>query len=129
MIPLAYTTAGSVLWNLALVSLGAVLGESWGKIAYLVGEYSHIMLIVLSISGVSGIIWFYRTRSAAIPPRKAPERPPESQGWNKRLLRIWKVSNYQDLLDCGSYSAAKEKGLVGLEGKEYVVKLISPKRL
>lgn len=32
------------------------------------------------------------------------------------------VVNYQDLLDCGSLSAAKEKGLVGLEGKEYVVK-------
>ncbi len=32
------------------------------------------------------------------------------------------VVNYQDLLDCGSYTAAKEKGLVGLEGKDYVVK-------
>lgn len=32
------------------------------------------------------------------------------------------VVNYQDLLDCGTYTAAKEKGLVGLEGKEYVVK-------
>jgi GTP-binding protein YchF len=32
------------------------------------------------------------------------------------------VVNYQDLLDCGSYTVAKEKGLVGLEGKEYVVK-------
>ncbi|MBA4687477.1 MAG: redox-regulated ATPase YchF [Candidatus Galacturonibacter soehngenii] len=32
------------------------------------------------------------------------------------------VVNYQDLLNCGSYSAAKDKGLVGLEGKEYVVK-------
>ena len=32
------------------------------------------------------------------------------------------VVNYQDLLDCGTYPAAKEKGLVGLEGKEYVVK-------
>lgn len=32
------------------------------------------------------------------------------------------VVNYQDLLDCGSYAAAKDKGLVGLEGKEYVVK-------
>ena len=27
------------------------------------------------------------------------------------------VVYYQDLLDCGSYSAAKEKGLVRLEGK------------
>jgi len=32
------------------------------------------------------------------------------------------VVNYQDLLDCTTYSAAKEKGLVGIEGKEYVVK-------
>lgn len=32
------------------------------------------------------------------------------------------VVGYQNLLDCGSYSAAKDKGLVGLEGKEYVVK-------
>ena len=32
------------------------------------------------------------------------------------------VVNYQDLLDCGSLSAAKEKGIVGIEGKEYVVK-------
>ncbi len=32
------------------------------------------------------------------------------------------VINYQDLLDCGTYSAAKDKGLVRLEGKEYVVK-------
>lgn len=32
------------------------------------------------------------------------------------------VVNYQDLLDCGSLSAAKEKGIVGLEGKDYIVK-------
>lgn len=32
------------------------------------------------------------------------------------------VVNYQDLLDLKSYSAAKEKGLVRLEGKDYVVK-------
>lgn len=32
------------------------------------------------------------------------------------------VVNYQELLNCGTYSAAKDKGLVGLEGKEYVVK-------
>lgn len=57
-----YTTVGSVIWNTVLISLGAALGESWGKIAYLAGEYSHIMLIVLSISAVSGLIWFYGNR-------------------------------------------------------------------
>lgn len=32
------------------------------------------------------------------------------------------VVHYQDLLDCGSYAGAREKGLVRMEGKEYVVK-------
>ena len=32
------------------------------------------------------------------------------------------VVNYQDLLDAGAYSAAKERGQVRLEGKDYVVK-------
>ena len=32
------------------------------------------------------------------------------------------VVNYQDLLDCGSYAGARDKGLVRMEGKEYVVK-------
>ena len=32
-----------------------------------------------------------------------------------------KVVNYQDLLDCGSYAGAREKGLVRMEGKDYVV--------
>lgn len=32
------------------------------------------------------------------------------------------VVNYRDLLECGSLPAAREKGLVGLEGKDYVVK-------
>lgn len=31
------------------------------------------------------------------------------------------IVNYDDLVACGSYTAAKEKGLVRLEGKEYVV--------
>ncbi|MGN0330870.1 MAG: redox-regulated ATPase YchF [Kineothrix sp.] len=32
------------------------------------------------------------------------------------------VVNYRDLLDQGSLAAAREKGLVGMEGKDYVVK-------
>ena len=33
----------------------------------------------------------------------------------------WNIENYQDLLDCGSYAGAREKGLVRMEGKDYVV--------
>ncbi len=32
------------------------------------------------------------------------------------------VVNYSDLMDCGSLSNARDKGLVGMEGKDYVVK-------
>ena len=32
------------------------------------------------------------------------------------------VVNYKDLLELGSLSAAREKGLVGMEGKDYIVK-------
>ena len=32
------------------------------------------------------------------------------------------VVNYRDLLDCGSQAAARDKGLVSIEGKEYIVK-------
>ena len=31
------------------------------------------------------------------------------------------VVNYQDLLDCGSYAGAREKGLVRMDGKEHVL--------
>ena len=32
------------------------------------------------------------------------------------------VVNYQDLLDCGSYAGAREKGLVRMEGIDYIVR-------
>lgn len=57
-----YTTAGTLIWNVLLVSLGAFMGESWEYIAWLAGEYSHVMLIVLGISALSGGIGFYIRR-------------------------------------------------------------------
>lgn len=58
-----YTAAGSLIWNLLLVSLGAFMGEAWGRIAYLAGEYAHVMLIVLGISAASGVLWLLGNRS------------------------------------------------------------------
>ena len=57
-----YTTAGTLIWNILLVSLGAFMGESWEYIAWLAGEYSHVMLIVLGLSALSGGIGFYIRR-------------------------------------------------------------------
>ena len=57
---------------------------------------------------------------------KAGTKAPQAAGkihsdFERGFIRA-EVVNYQDLLDCGSISAAKAKGLVGSEGKEYVMK-------
>lgn len=53
---------------------------------------------------------------------KAPQAAGKIHSDFERGFIRAEVVNYQDLLDCGSTAAAKEKGLVRLEGKEYVVK-------
>lgn len=52
---------------------------------------------------------------------KAPQAAGKIHSDFERGFIRAEVVNYQDLLDCKSYNAAKEKGLVRLEGKEYVV--------
>lgn len=53
---------------------------------------------------------------------KAPQAAGKIHSDFERGFICAEVVNYQDLLDCGSYAASKEKGLVGLQGKDYVVK-------
>lgn len=53
---------------------------------------------------------------------KAPQAAGKIHSDFERGFIRAEVVNYQDLLDCRTYAAAKEKGLVRLEGKEYVVK-------
>ena len=53
---------------------------------------------------------------------KAPQAAGKIHSDFERGFIRAEVVNYQDLLDCGSIAAAKAKGLVGSEGKDYVVK-------
>ena len=53
---------------------------------------------------------------------KAPQAAGKIHSDFERGFIRAEVVNYQDLLDCGNYSGAKDKGLVRLEGKDYVVK-------
>ena len=53
---------------------------------------------------------------------KAPQAAGKIHSDFERGFIRAEVVNYQDLLNCKSIAAAKEKGLVGIEGKEYVVK-------
>ena len=53
---------------------------------------------------------------------KAPQAAGKIHSDFERGFIRAEVVNYKDLLECGSLAAAKDKGLVGLEGKDYVVK-------
>lgn len=53
---------------------------------------------------------------------KAPQAAGKIHSDFERGFIRAEVVNYQDLLDCGSIAAARAKGLVGSEGKEYVMK-------
>ena len=52
---------------------------------------------------------------------KAPQAAGKIHSDFERGFIRAEVVNYQDLLDCGSYAGAREKGLVRMEGKDYVV--------
>jgi GTP-binding protein YchF len=57
---------------------------------------------------------------------KAGTKAPQAAGkihsdFERGFIRA-EIVNYDHLVQCGSYNAAKEKGLVRLEGKDYVVK-------
>lgn len=52
---LLLTTLGTLIWNTVLVICGAIMGENWNKIVYVIEKYSSFVLIA-SISLVLGII-------------------------------------------------------------------------
>ena len=53
---------------------------------------------------------------------KAPQAAGKIHSDFERGFIRAEVVNYDDLMNCGSMGAAKEKGLVRSEGKEYVMR-------
>ena len=52
---------------------------------------------------------------------KAPQAAGKIHSDFERGFIRAEIVSYDDLMACGTYAAAKDKGLVRLEGKEYVV--------
>ncbi|AGK54196.1 DedA family protein [Bacillus sp. 1NLA3E] len=46
---LFFTTVGTLIWNLILVTAGALLGKSWDKVLYYMGIYSNIIYCILGV--------------------------------------------------------------------------------
>lgn len=61
---LALSAAGTFLWNLVLVNLGAFMGASWEKIADAIGVYASVVLVGIAAAFLAAAFLFYKKRLA-----------------------------------------------------------------
>ena len=54
---LAFTAAGSFLWNTVLVYAGRIAGDSWEKVSAAFGVYSDLFLMVAGISVTFAVLF------------------------------------------------------------------------
>jgi membrane protein DedA with SNARE-associated domain len=64
----AYTAVGSLVWNVALISAGAVLGDRWHEVGDLVGLLQAV--VILGIGGAAALVLWRRV----VRPRVAARR-------------------------------------------------------
>ena len=60
---IVYTVLGSTIWNTTLVCVGAFAGDKKDYILSLLNEASHIVVILLIITFLGIVFWFYKIRS------------------------------------------------------------------
>lgn len=63
---LIFTTIGTVIWNTVLISLGAKAGASWENISAAIGEYSHIIKLVIAVIIVLLIVTYFTKKMAKV---------------------------------------------------------------
>lgn len=59
---LLLTTVGSLIWNTALVYVGAAVGASWDTIVHYMDIYSNFVYLLLIIAAALFIYWFVKKR-------------------------------------------------------------------
>lgn len=60
---LLYTTAGTLIWNIVLVSAGAILGESWQSVLDFMNVYSSITYTILGLTFfVFCVLWLLKRK-------------------------------------------------------------------
>lgn len=59
---LLLTTAGSLLWNAALIGAGMLLGDNWKQVSEVVNTFSTAILAAMALLMVVGVAWLVRRR-------------------------------------------------------------------
>lgn len=60
---IVYTTLGSLIWNVFLISLGNIVGSNWGNILKIFNLYSIYAVVLILIISIILIIKFYKKKS------------------------------------------------------------------
>ncbi|RYB90459.1 DedA family protein [Nocardioides oleivorans] len=68
----AYTTAGSLIWNAALILAGYELGEQWHLVEAYVGPASNVVYVLVAVVVVVVAARRLRHRITGAPPRSTP---------------------------------------------------------
>ncbi|MGG3017569.1 DedA family protein [Geobacillus stearothermophilus] len=53
---------GTLIWNAILISVGAALGQSWGKVSDVIGAYADVVYIIIAIVIVVAVVRFWKRR-------------------------------------------------------------------
>ncbi|MBE1555273.1 VTT domain-containing protein [Sporosarcina limicola] len=56
------TTIGSLIWNTALVFIGAAVGDNWQSIVQYMDIYSTITYVLIGLGGIVACLWYIRFR-------------------------------------------------------------------
>lgn len=59
---LLLTTIGTFIWNVVLVSIGAILGDSWESIVHYMDYYSNVVYVLLVLLFLAFVIWYVRKK-------------------------------------------------------------------
>lgn len=59
---LLYTTIGSVIWNMVLVTLGSILGASWHSVAIVMKQYSQITKTALLLICMAAVLYLFNKK-------------------------------------------------------------------
>lgn len=62
---LFFTTIGTLLWNLLLVGVGALLGQAYYLVEEWVGLYQTLVLILLAAVAILAVVWWVRRMRAS----------------------------------------------------------------
>ncbi|MGJ3205698.1 DedA family protein [Geobacillus thermoleovorans] len=56
---------GTLIWNTILISIGAALGESWGKVSEVIGMYAEVVYVIIAATILIGAVRFWKRRRAS----------------------------------------------------------------